>query len=118
MCETDAASSRANAEASQGYTEWAGAGTGSGRREDGDYNLEAFVSAEMTHLRMSLRDGILDKDRWNPEAIAQKTMLGRLGEPADIATAALFLVSDESSYITAQVLTIDGGRMDFLSYSC
>ena len=41
-------------------------------------------------------------------------MLGRLGEPQDIANAALFLVSDEAAFITAQTLTVDGGRMDFL----
>jgi len=44
-------------------------------------------------------------------------MLGRVGEPLDIANAALFLVSDEASFITAQTLTVDGGRMDFLTSS-
>ena len=49
--------------------------------------------------------------------VAQRAMLGRVGEPKDIAGAALFLVSDEASFITAQTLTADGGRMDYLSYS-
>jgi 3-oxoacyl-[acyl-carrier protein] reductase len=44
-------------------------------------------------------------------------LLGRLGEPEDIAHAALFLASDEASFITAQTLTVDGGRMDLLSHS-
>jgi 3-oxoacyl-[acyl-carrier protein] reductase len=44
-------------------------------------------------------------------------MLARLGEPSDIANAALFLASDESSFVTAQTLTVDGGRIDFLSHS-
>ena len=35
----------------------------------------------------------------------------------DIAYSALFLASDEASFITGQVLTVDGGRMDFLSHS-
>ncbi len=35
--------------------------------------------------------------------------LGRLGTPSDVANAALFLASDESSYITGQVITIRGG---------
>lgn len=39
------------------------------------------------------------------------------GEPDDIAHVVLFLASDESSFMTAQVLTVDGGRTDFLSAS-
>ena len=49
--------------------------------------------------------------------IAKKAMLGRVGEPEDIAYSVLFLASDEASFITGQVLTVDGGRMDFLSHS-
>jgi 3-oxoacyl-[acyl-carrier protein] reductase len=51
------------------------------------------------------------------ESIAGKAMLGRVGRPEDIAAAALFLASDEASFVTAQVLTVDGGRTDFLSHS-
>ena len=51
------------------------------------------------------------------EAIAGKAMLGRIGRPEDVATAALFLASDEASFITAQILSVDGGRTDFLSHS-
>ena len=35
--------------------------------------------------------------------------LGRIGKPSDIATAVLYLASDEAGYITGQTLTIDGG---------
>jgi len=36
-------------------------------------------------------------------------ILGRLGQPVEIANAALFLASEESSYITAQTLNVNGG---------
>ena len=38
-----------------------------------------------------------------------KTFLGRIGEPNEVAHAALFLASDEASYITGAVLAVDGG---------
>lgn len=41
---------------------------------------------------------------------AAATLLKRLGSPADIANAALFLASDDSAWITGAVLTVDGGR--------
>jgi 3-oxoacyl-[acyl-carrier protein] reductase len=47
----------------------------------------------------------------------QHSMLGRIGEPQDVAAAALFLASDAASFITGQVITVDGGRKDFLSHS-
>lgn len=37
--------------------------------------------------------------------------LGRLAEGADIGAAAVFLVSDEASFVTGAVLPVDGGRM-------
>jgi len=44
-------------------------------------------------------------------AVGQAVPLGRMGAPADIAGAAVFLASDEAAYITAQTLNVDGGNV-------
>jgi 3-oxoacyl-[acyl-carrier protein] reductase len=48
---------------------------------------------------------------------AASTLLRRVGEPMDIASVALFLASEEASFITGQVLAVDGGRMNFITHS-
>jgi 3-oxoacyl-[acyl-carrier protein] reductase len=40
---------------------------------------------------------------------AQMTMLKRLGQPDEIAKVALFLASDDASYITGQTISVNGG---------
>ena len=45
----------------------------------------------------------------NPEKLAKPYPLGRLGEPEDVAAAVVFLVSDQASFITGQVLSVNGG---------
>jgi 3-oxoacyl-[acyl-carrier protein] reductase len=50
------------------------------------------------------------------QAFAARAMMGRIGEPEDIANAVVFLASPESGWITAQVLTVDGGRMDYIGH--
>jgi NAD(P)-dependent dehydrogenase (short-subunit alcohol dehydrogenase family) len=43
--------------------------------------------------------------------VLSRTPMGRVGEPAEIASIAAFLASDDASYITGQTIYADGGRM-------
>jgi 3-oxoacyl-[acyl-carrier protein] reductase len=57
-------------------------------------------------------------DNWESteQAFAAKAMMGRIGEQDDIANAVAFLASPWSGWITAQVLAVDGGRMDYIGH--
>jgi len=50
------------------------------------------------------------------KSISERSMVGRVGDPEDIAHAVAFLVAPESGFITAQVITVDGGRMDYIGH--
>ena len=56
----------------------------------------------MTDILKTVPQDLLDR-------FASQTMLGRLGQPEEIANAALFLASDEASYITGHTLSVNGG---------
>lgn len=56
----------------------------------------------LTDILKTVPQELLDK-------FAKMTMLGRLGQPQEIAKAALFLVSDDASYITGHILSVNGG---------
>jgi len=47
--------------------------------------------------------------RFHGDAVLQTIPLGRAGEPADIGRAAVFLASEDASWITGKVLRVDGG---------
>jgi 3-oxoacyl-[acyl-carrier protein] reductase len=48
---------------------------------------------------------------------ASLAAMRRIGDPQDIANVVLFLASEESSFISGQVVVADGGRMDFVSHA-
>ena len=50
------------------------------------------------------------------EYIKERTMMGRLGQPEDIAHAVAFLASPQFGFVTAQVITVDGGHMDYIAH--
>jgi len=52
-----------------------------------------------------------EETRKTLESRAAPIALGRMGQPEDIANAALFLLSDEASFITGSVLSVDGGTV-------
>jgi len=45
------------------------------------------------------------------EPMLEAHPIGRLGEPSEVASAILFLASDESSFVTGAVLPVDGGYL-------
>ena len=55
--------------------------------------------------------GILAEDEAARSRILSRTPLGRCGTPEEIASVALFLASDDSSYLTGQTIYPDGGRL-------
>jgi NAD(P)-dependent dehydrogenase (short-subunit alcohol dehydrogenase family) len=59
-------------------------------------------------VKTPLLDALL-KDRERTARLVAQHPLGRLGEPADIAGAAVFLLSDEAAWITGQAIAVDGG---------
>jgi NAD(P)-dependent dehydrogenase (short-subunit alcohol dehydrogenase family) len=54
---------------------------------------------------------VVMKDEEAKRKILSRTPLGRCGEPEEIAAIALFLASDDASYITGQCIYADGGRL-------
>jgi NAD(P)-dependent dehydrogenase (short-subunit alcohol dehydrogenase family) len=61
-------------------------------------------------IRTNMSSKALDNDPERKHKVLSRTPLGRLGEPAEVAEAAWFLVSDGAAYITGVVLPVDGGN--------
>jgi 3-oxoacyl-[acyl-carrier protein] reductase len=74
-------------------------------RELGSRGVRANVVAP-GYVRTQLTDVLADEAT---AAMLGNTPLGRLGEPTDVAGAVRFLCSDEASFITGDVLLVDGG---------
>jgi NAD(P)-dependent dehydrogenase (short-subunit alcohol dehydrogenase family) len=85
--------------------------------------LEGLVrSAAISYARYGIRFNAiapaltkteLSKSLWSSEAMLSASVamhpLGRIGEPADIAAAAAFLLSSDAAWLTGQILGVDGG---------
>lgn len=60
------------------------------------------------YIQTAMTDVLPDKVK---EGIKEQIPLGRLGQANDVAKLVKFLASDESSYITGQVINVDGGML-------
>jgi len=74
-------------------------------KELGSRNVRANVVAP-GYVKTQLTDVLPEEAT---EAMLQQTPLGRLGEPEDVARVVRFLASDESSFVTGEVVLVDGG---------
>jgi len=74
-------------------------------RELGSRNVRANVVAP-GYVHSRLTDVLPEEAR---EVMLTNTPLGKLGDPEDVAGAVRFLCSDEASFITGEVLVVDGG---------
>jgi NAD(P)-dependent dehydrogenase (short-subunit alcohol dehydrogenase family) len=81
-------------------TEWAGYGI--------RVNSVAPGNTRAPMLQKAIDEGFIDID-----AYMHHTPLGRLAEPEEIAEAILYLSCDRSSYVTGQVIAVDGGWTSF-----
>ena len=93
------------------------------------YTQSAALAMAPHHIRVNaIAPGVIDTPMWagvdalfaqyeqlpigeKKRRVGLAVPLGRMGRPQDIAGAAVFLASDESSYISAQTLNVDGGSV-------
>jgi NAD(P)-dependent dehydrogenase (short-subunit alcohol dehydrogenase family) len=76
------------------------------------YNIRVNAIAP-GYVRTPLVNAVIREGKLEEKRIAERTPMGRLARPEEIASAAVFLLSDEASYITGVTLPVDGG---FLAY--
>ena len=76
----------------------------------GGYGIRCNAIAPGT-IRTPIWQERVDRDPVVFERLVKWYPLGRVGEPDDIANAAMFLASDEAAWITGTVLRVDGGLL-------
>lgn len=93
------------------------------------YTQSAALAMAPHHIRVNgISPGVIDTPMWagvdalfakyeqrpigeKKRLVGEAVPLGYMGAPQDIAGAAVFLASDEASYVTAQTLNVDGGNV-------
>ena len=61
------------------------------------------------YIRTELVQGVIDQGILPVDAVEKRTPQGRIGEVEDVLGAAVYLASDEASFVTGSILTVDGG---------
>lgn len=86
--------------------------------KEGINALTRQLALDLSHYNITVNaiaPGAVEVERFTASplfdraATAAEILLGRVGVPRDISSAAAFLASDEASWVTGQVITIDGG---------
>ena len=77
--------------------------------EGGPHGIRANSISPGVIMTHQTREQLTDKS-WS-DYMTERTLLGRLGEPAEVANVAAFLASDEASYVTGADIAVDGGMI-------
>lgn len=86
--------------------------------ELGKYGIRVnAIAPGLVETDMIFADRSEDDIRGLIELFKSKSVLKMTGKPVDIANIAVFLASEESRYITGQIIVSDGGRIDNLTHS-
>jgi 3-oxoacyl-[acyl-carrier protein] reductase len=85
--------------------------------ELGPYGITVnTVAPGFIETDMAREDLTAEEHAMMVQTIEKRSMVGRVGNPEDVAHAVAFLAAPESGFITAQVITVDGGRMDYIGH--
>ena len=61
------------------------------------------------YTKTDIVKGLIDHGLFNEEDIKRRCPMHRMADPSEVAKVALFLASDESSYVTGETILVDGG---------